>query len=233
MVNVPEIPAAHVSINPEFVAKVAALERLNSTLVAVKTNDDCALANQVNVEAHQLAKGLEARRVEAKEPFLAIGKMIDAAVKPLIERAMTVRNRTDTLLMGYKRELEKRAEEQRAIQEQEKAQREALERQAAREAELAKRKNEAPTKAIETLNKINELATGTATVEIPKMAVHAKKHPVLKILVPSLVPDTVKDATGREYILILFNEAEIKRAIAAGCNVPGCTIVEEEVTSRR
>jgi hypothetical protein len=223
LVNVPEIPATHISINPDYSQQITRLEATLSGCPAIVTNDDCALINQLSVAARDSAKTLEARRVEAKEPFLALGRMIDAAVKPLIDRAKAITTKTDYMLMTYRRELEAKAAEQKKLQDQ------ALEEQRQQQikAELARRKANAPAAAPVAPPPPQPVV---AAVEIPELNITTAKRQVLRIFDPTLIPQQVRSMDGQKFVLLIVNEAEVKRAIKAGCSVPGCKMVEEEYT---
>jgi len=220
LVNVPEIPAAHISVNPEYSQKVAVLESLLAEYPAIVTNDDCAAVNSLSVSARETARMLEARRVEAKEPFLSLGKMIDAAVKPLAERVKAVTARTDAMLLGYKRELEAKAAEQARLQAEEQARQDALRAQAAKQ-------------GISSMPDICDESQPIpqpveAIVEVPKIAVTTVRRKVLKIYDRLKIPNFVTNAAGVQYWLLIPDERRIMDAIKAGCPVPGCEIVEEE-----
>jgi hypothetical protein len=220
LVNVPEIPSAHISINPDYIQKVVVLEQLLSQYPAIVTNDDCAAVNSLSVNARETARMLETRRVEAKEPVLALGKMIDAAVKPLMERAKAITARTDAMLLGYKRELEAKAAEQARLQAEEQARQDAL-------------REQARTQGISSLPDICDESAPIpqpvqAIVEVPAIAVTTVRRKVLKIYDRLKIPNCVTNAAGVTYWLLIPDEARIKDAIKAGCLVPGCEIVEEE-----
>jgi sRNA-binding protein len=173
---------------------------------------------------------VEAKRKEAKDPFLMIGQQIDALAKPLIERLQAIRARTDAMLLRYRREMERKAEEQRQIQEQERMAREAEERKRERDAEIARRKNLPPPAPLP----VPVAKPVEPIVEVPKVNVHTRKITVLRIGDPTLIPQwAVSPTTGEKFILLIVNEAEVKRALQAGCVIPTCSLVQEEGVSRR
>lgn len=74
-------PTPLLVVASDAIEKVTALHQRANALT-IRTPQDAEGASALLVEVMQLSKLIEGRRVEAKAPFLDMGKRIDAAVRP-------------------------------------------------------------------------------------------------------------------------------------------------------
>lgn len=103
-------PSPLLVVAGESIARVATLQA-HATALEVKTADDAQAASALLIEVQQLSKLIEGRRVEAKAPFLDMGKRIDAAVKPHTEALNRVASVIRPKLAQWQAEQERLASE--------------------------------------------------------------------------------------------------------------------------
>lgn len=119
-----------------------------TTCTAVETPADSKYCGELIVQIATLEKAVEAARVEIKDPYLKVGREIDAAARRFLEPVLAEKARLDTLLKTYlRREMDAK-------------------RKAEAEAE-AKRIEEAKREKAEAEKKAKENGLTVRTIEAP------------------------------------------------------------------
>jgi len=213
-----------------------------------------AKADAINGRIRKWTKDVEAFRKEAKQPYLSMGKKIDAKAKELTEDLKRQTASLSREIMAYQRKLEeeerqRRAEEQRLTEERLRAEREAQERAtaaanklaaAARERDQAKatelRREAAKeaeqhrlsqVKAMQAEAKANQAAAPVERVQSSSVTTMTRK--VLVIHDQTQIPHAIQ-VDGVTVELLSPIEGNIKRALLAGATIPGCSIQNQTTT---
>jgi hypothetical protein len=205
--DLPSIPL--VVLKQEVIVE---LDELTQNAAMVQKIDDAlevAASESVYKNLQVMEKSLESQRVQAKDPFLKIGRQIDEAIKPYANTIKLERARIGDLLLAYNRKVEQaRIIAQQKIDEQQRL--------------LEKQKQE-------------QLKAGIppAKVEVPKIVVPVAA-PVSTVITSQkrkvLVIDDINKIpiTHMGVRLLVPDEKAIFNLLKAGVPIEGCRIGEDE-----
>lgn len=224
----PAAPLELVAIPAEVMLQIDATAALAKS-VTIENLGDFNRADALCGEIRELRKRLEESRKGAKAPVLALGKSIDEVAKRAGQPLDDAYNILSGRILTYQREQErKQAEIKRAAEEADRKQREERERKERERAEAAQIFGDPEPAPEPEAPAPQERAVAPPVVAPKSKTVTTRKAYRVAVDDESAIP---MDVAGIR--LWTLDRSAVLRVLKMGGKVPGCRLVEDELTVGR
>jgi hypothetical protein len=233
------VPAVSVLVSDEALNRIDVALHASGVIASIPDGDEMAFKNAdaAYQQLQTLSREIEKSRETLKKPALDFGRSLDAAAKEAVAPIEAEKSRLGAVIKDWqKRENARREELARKAREEAERQRQEqirLEREREEAARLAALPKDDPVPGEDPVP-VDEPTVAFVAPEKPavpiqpvyvpppvKSSVREKVSKVLVIEDAALIPRELSGA-----VLLVPDEAQIKRLLTAGIKVPGCRLDE-------